>query len=218
MFPTPFIDQMKQETLEAHDESKDSGFAVTIMSGQWSPLAFVEWQRALYPVYNTLETILKKNRKDPFLSIFDHRRLDRSERIFHDLSTYNVNPILDPSPLPCVQDYVNCVANTDGSTPRILAYHYTRYMGDMIGGQVIARSMKEKYGMSDESLTCYDFSEIGDLHYYRKNYKILIELLPWSEQEREDFVGEIKTAYQINAILFQELYDMLSVMHEKAVR
>lgn len=215
MFQTPFIDRMKEETLEAHDESKDSGFAVTIMSGEWSPLAFVEWQRALFPVYNTLETILKKNRKDPILSIFDHRKLDRSDRILHDLATYDVDPILDPSLLPCVQDYVACVAATDGNTPRILAYHYTRYMGDMIGGQVIARSMKEKYGMSEDSLTCYDFSEIGDLHHYRKNYKILIELLPWSDQEREDFVDEIKTAYQINAVLFQELYDMLSVMHEK---
>lgn len=215
MFQTPFIDRMKEETLEAHDESKDSGFAVTIMSGEWSPLAFVEWQRALFPVYNTLETILKKNRKDPILSIFDHRKLDRSERILHDLSTYDVDPIADPSPLPCVQDYVACVAATDGSTPRVLAYHYTRYMGDMIGGQVIARSMKEKYGMSEDSLTCYDFSELGDLHHYRKNYKILIELLPWSDQEREDFVDEIKTAYQINAVLFQELYDMLSVMYEK---
>lgn len=215
MFETPFIDRMKEETLEAHDESKDSGFAVTIMSGEWSPLAFVEWQRALYPVYNTLETVLKKNRKDPILSIFDHRKLDRSERILHDLSTYNVDPVLDPSPLPCVQDYVACVADTDGSTPRVLAYHYTRYMGDMIGGQVIARSMKEKYGMSEDSLTCYDFSELGDLHHYRKNYKILIELLPWSDEEREQFVDEIKTAYKINAVLFEQLYDMLSVMHEK---
>lgn len=215
MFETPFIDRMKEETLEAHDESKDSGFAVTIMSGEWSPLAFVEWQRALYPVYNTLETVLRKNRKDPILSIFDHRKLDRSERILHDLSTYNVDPVLDPSPLPCVQDYVACVADTDGSTPRVLAYHYTRYMGDMIGGQVIARSMKEKYGMSEDSLTCYDFSELGDLHHYRKNYKILIELLPWSDEEREQFVDEIKTAYKINAVLFEQLYDMLSVMHEK---
>lgn len=215
MFETPFIDRMKEETLEAHDESKDSGFAVTIMSGEWSPLAFVEWQRALYPVYNTLETVLKKNRKDPILSIFDHRKLDRSERILHDLATYGVDPVLDPSPLPCVQDYVACVADTDGSTPRVLAYHYTRYMGDMIGGQVIARSMKEKYGMSDDSLTCYDFKELGDLHHYRKNYKILIELLPWSDEEREQFVDEIKTAYKINAVLFEQLYDMLSVMHEK---
>ena len=215
MFETPFIDRMKEETLEAHDESKDSGFAVTIMSGEWSPLAFVEWQRALFPVYNTLETVLKKNRKDPILSIFDHRKLDRSERILHDLATYGVDPVLDPSPLPCVQDYVACVADTDGSTPRVLAYHYTRYMGDMIGGQVIARSMKEKYGMSDDSLTCYDFKDLGDLHHYRKNYKILIELLPWSDEEREQFVDEIKTAYKINAVLFEQLYDMLSVMHEK---
>lgn len=215
MFKTPFINRMKDETLEAHDQSKDSGFAVTIMGGEWSPRAFAEWQRALYPVYATLESILKKNRKDPNLSVFDHRKLDRADRIYHDLSTLGIDPVEDPSTLPSVPKYVNAVSSAGSSVPRIMAYHYTRYMGDMIGGQVIARSMREKYGMSDYSLTCYDFSELGDLYHYRKTYKTLLELIPWSTEEREEFVDEVKTAYEVNALLFEELYDMLDAMHKK---
>lgn len=214
MSEVSFVEQMKEETFEAHELSKDSGFATTLMSGQWSYKAFVEWQRALYPIYVALEDIMKSNRKDPSLHIFDHRKLDRNQKIFNDLAYYGVNPVLDPSPLPSVKDYVAKVEDAGSRPQRIMAYHYTRYMGDMIGGQVIARTLKEKYDMPDEALTCYDFSDIGDLYHYRKTYKTLLDLVPWTEEERRAFIEETKVAYEINAVLFQELFNLLDPMHK----
>jgi hypothetical protein len=57
-----FVDRMKKETWDEHEASKDSNFAKGIMSGEFGQQGFVEWQRALYPIYVTLENILKKNR------------------------------------------------------------------------------------------------------------------------------------------------------------
>jgi heme oxygenase len=213
---TRFVDAMKEETFEAHELSKDSGFATTIMSGAWSHLGFVEWQRALHPIYVSLEDIMKKNRKDPNLHMFDHRKLDRSQKIFNDLAYYGVDPTKDPSPLPSVKEYVAKVEDAGSQAQRIMAYHYTRYMGDMIGGQVIARTLMEKYDMPKEALSCYDFSDVGDLYHYRKTYKTLLDLVPWSDEERRAFIEETKVAYEINAVLFSELYELLSAMHEGA--
>ena len=215
MSRTGFVDAMKEETFEAHELSKDSGFATTLMSGAWSYRALDEWQRALYPIYVTLEDIMKKNRKDPSLHMFDHRKLDRSEKIFNDLAYYGVNPLTEPSTLPSVKEYVAKVEDAGSRPQRIMAYHYTRYMGDMIGGQVIARTLMEKYAMPKEALSCYDFSDIGDLYHYRKTYKILLDLVPWSDEERRAFIEETKVAYEINAVLFTELYGLLSAMHEE---
>ncbi len=211
-----FVETMKIETFDAHELSKDSGFATALMGGEWGPFAFVEWQRALHPVYVTLENILIKNRKNPDLHIFDHRKLDRRDRIAHDLSTYGVDPNTDPSALPSVKRYVAAVEAAGDSTQRIMAYHYTRYMGDMIGGQVIARSLIKNYDMSPDSLTCYDFKEIGDIHHYRQTYKNLLELVPWTDEERRDFIEEVKTAYEVNANLFEELYGFLTHINVKA--
>jgi heme oxygenase len=210
-----FVEQMKIETFDAHELSKDSNFATKIMGGEWSPLAFVEWQRALHPIYVALEEIMIKNRKDPSLHLFDHRKLDRRNRIAHDLSTFGVDPVKEPSSVPCVSDYVSAVVSAGESPQRIMAYHYTRYMGDMIGGQVISRTLKEKYGMEDNSLTCYDFSDIGDLFHYRKTYKAVLNLIPWSDEERRSFIEEVKVAYEVNANLFKELEELLDPMHEK---
>lgn len=205
-----FVDTMKKETFDEHELSKDSGFATSLMSGEWDALAFIEWQNALYPVYVALEKNLVANRKDPSLHIFDHRKLDRAGRIKHDLGTYGVDPIETPSTLASVAPYVAAVEAASASPQRLMAYHYTRYMGDMIGGQVIARCMMKEYGMTPDSLTCYDFSECGDIHQYRKTYKTLLELVPWTEEERREFIEEVKVAYKVNAAMFEELYLVIS--------
>ena len=206
-----FVDRMKEETWEEHEASKDSEFAKGIMSGRFGSQGFIEWQRALYPIYVTLENILKQNRKDPTLHIFDHRKLDRSQRIYDDLVSLGVDPISSPSTLKTIDPYISAIEDASESPQRLMAYHYTRYMGDMNGGQVIARAMENVCGIDKESLSCYDFSEIGDTYHYRKQYKTLLELSPWTEEEREMFIAEAKIAYSRNSDFFEELYEHLTI-------
>jgi heme oxygenase len=206
-----FVDRMKKETWDEHEASKDSNFAKGIMSGEFGQQGFVEWQRALYPIYVTLENILKKNRKDPVLHIFDHRKLDRADRILHDLQLLGEDPISFPSPLRTIPPYIGAINKASEVPQRLMAYHYTRYMGDMNGGQVIARAMENVCGIDKEALSCYDFSEIGDGYHYRKQYKTLLELSPWTEEEREAFIDEAKIAYARNADFFEELYEYLTI-------
>lgn len=204
-----FVDKMKEETWEEHEASKDSKFAVGIMSGELGVQGFIEWQRVLYPIYVNLENIMRKNRKDSTLHIFDHRKLDRSEKIYNDLMSLGVDPNEDPSPLKSLDPYLDAIHAASAAPQRIMAYHYTRYMGDMNGGQVIARAMTKVYGIEQESLSCYDFSELGDTYHYRKQYKTLLELAPWTEEERQMFIDEAKIAYSVNSAMFEELYDYL---------
>lgn len=204
-----FVDRMKKETWNEHEASKDSNFAKGIMSGEFGKRGFIEWQKALYPIYVKLETILKKNRKDPVLHVFDHRKLDRADCIYADLQKLGSDPILDPSQLKSIVPYVAAIEKASAVPQRLMAYHYTRYMGDMNGGQVIARAMENVCGIDKEALSCYDFSELGDTYHYRKQYKTLLELSPWTEGEREAFIDEAKIAYARNADLFEELYEYL---------
>jgi heme oxygenase len=204
----PFVDRMKEETWEDHEASKDSPFATTIMSGELGKQAFIEWQRALYPVYVLLEEILRAKRKtDATIHIFDHRKLDRADRIYDDLMLLGVDPIKEPTQLKTIPPYLEAIKKASEEAPRLMAYHYTRYMGDMNGGQVIAMRMSKVYGIDNRALSCYDFNQLGDLYHYRKQYKTLLELVPWTEEERESFIDEAKIAYKINEQLFNELYE-----------
>jgi hypothetical protein len=43
------------------------------------------------------------------------------------------------------------------------------------------------------------------VHHYRRQYKAILDLVPWSDVERAEFVAECIVAYRANAILFDEL-------------
>ena len=77
-----FVDTMKKETFDEHELSKDSGFATSLMSGEWDALAFIEWQNALYPVYVALEMFHQclLERDSPICWCFAMFRTMRSRR------------------------------------------------------------------------------------------------------------------------------------------
>jgi heme oxygenase len=205
-----FVDKMKKETWKEHEDSKESPFAKGIMGGELGVRGFVEWQRALYPIYDLLEEILKENHNDPVLHVFDHRKLDRTKKIYNDLASLGADPIKDKTKLESIPPYLEAIKKASASPQRLMAYHYTRYLGDINGGQVIAMRMEKVYGIDKTSLSCYDFSQLGDLYHYRKQYKTLMEISPWTEEERQMFVDEAKIAYARNSDLFEELYDTLT--------
>lgn len=205
-----FAERVKEETWEEHEASKDQPFAVELMNGNLDENAYVQWILGLLPVYRVLERGLKANRDDYSIYLFDHRKLDRVEKIENDLTFWNVDPSTAVSPIPESTLYRETVqaAVDSGSPQRILAHHYTRYMGDMIGGQVVSRQLQKMYGMPPEGISFYDFSDIGDIYHYRKTYKSLYDLIPWDNSERDEFVAEAKRAYSANAKFFKALYPL----------
>jgi heme oxygenase len=63
----------------------------------------------------------------------------------------------------------------------------------------------DHYNIDAVSLTFYDFSALGDTHHYRKQYKNLLDLLPWSPTEQAEYIAESQVAFQLNIELFDEL-------------
>ena len=56
----------------------------------------------------------------------------------------------------------------EGWLPGIIAHHYTRYLGDLSGGQMIAKRVKKQFGFERAGIAFYDFTELGDLGEFKK--------------------------------------------------
>src|SRR5699024_8513215 len=52
-----------------------------------------------------------------------------------------------------------------------IAHHYTRYLGDLSGGQAIRTLMRRHYGLPKTSLTMWDFTEAGKTKPYKEAYR-----------------------------------------------
>lgn len=192
------------QTKAAHDRVESRPFISELMAGSLSVRSYVHYLAALAPVYAELESQLRAAKDEASISLFDHRRLDRYERICSDLRGFGqVADRIDFS--QSTNAYVAAITSAAVSPQRLLAHHYTRYLGDLAGGQAIAGCMSKLYDLPYTLLTFYDFSDLGDVVHYRRRYKSLLDLVPWSVGEKQEFIDEVLKIFDLNALLFDEL-------------
>jgi heme oxygenase (biliverdin-producing, ferredoxin) len=92
------------------------------------------------------------------------------------------------------------------SRPHLLvAHHYTRYLGDLAGGQVIGRTLEERYHLDGRGLAFYDFPAIGRSVPYRRSYRGRVDALPLTAGEQREVVDEVVLAFGLNRDLLEEL-------------
>lgn len=208
-----FADAVRMETRADHESAERSPFIIALLAGELDRRAHVEFLASLLPVYQALEQLLLVQGEDASIKVFDDRRLDRRARIAADLRTLGDDPDLDSVQLPASRVYVRTVREAAASPQRLLAHHYTRYLGDMAGGRVIASRLRSEYDLDASALTYYDFSELDDVHHYRKQYRVGLDEVPWTDAEQAEFVEECRLAYRANTQLFGEL---ASVTHSSS--
>ncbi len=198
-----FCATIKERTAAAHERAESQAFIRSLLNGELNVRSLVLLLEHLEPVYEELEGQLRLLNEDASVALFDHRRLDRRPRLRADLRRLGRRTTSVPG--PATLEYVRVIRASAASPQRLLAHHYTRYLGDLAGGQVIARLVERHYGVASRQLTYYDFSDLGDLVHYRKQYRALLDLLPWSTAEQAEFITECEVAYEANSRLFCEL-------------
>ena len=106
--------------------------------------------------------------------------------------------------LAATKEYVARLEGIDDAAT-YLAHAYTRYLGDLSGGQAIARMLQRHYGMTADDLTFYTFTGIEKVKPFKDHYRALIDAAPFTPEERDRVVEEAKVAFDLNAAVFVEL-------------
>ena len=91
---------------------------------------------------------------------------------------------------------------------RYLAHHYTRYLGDLSGGQAIAALVARHYGATPDQLGFYRF-EIADdgIVRYKRGYREAMNALALSPDEVDVLIDEVRTSFRMNSAIFEALAD-----------
>jgi heme oxygenase len=78
-------------------------------------------------------------------------------------------------------------------------------MGDLSGGQYIGLQVRKTLDLSagDDGVRFYRFP--GKPKAYKDRYRDLLDAAPWDAAEQERVIGEVRTAYRLNAALTEEL-------------
>ena len=86
-----------------------------------------------------------------------------------------------------------------------VAHHYTRYLGDLSGGQAIRRIMQRQFGFETNGVGFYLFDQIASPKAFKDTYREQLDAVGWDAAERERVIDEVLAAYRLNTELFDDL-------------
>lgn len=84
-----------------------------------------------------------------------------------------------------------------------MAHHYTRYLGDLSGGQAIGRVLDRAFDLQGDGLSFYQFPMRAKP--YKDAYRARLDGLGLDLDDIDRVVDEVKVAFALNQALFDEL-------------
>ncbi len=199
---------LRDATAQAHERAEGSDFIGDLMSGRLDAQAYRTLAAQLYFVYRALEAVgddlNSSDEARPVVAPIFDERLRRLPSLAADLDSLGVD-IDAVEPLPAVARYVEAIDETRNDPARFVAHHYTRYLGDLSGGQVIKSRMIAHYGIDKNSLTFYAFDGIDKLKRYKDGYRDALDGLPIDDAAHRRLLDEAVRAFEYNEALFAEL-------------
>ena len=201
---------LKTGTAVSHQAAEDVHFVRNFIRGQIDRHLYQEMILDLYHVYVALEEALDKHAPSVFPSCHFPEELARRETLEEDCEFWHNTR--NPSPRtisPETQDYIDRIQYLAHHDPLLLLAHsYTRYLGDLSGGRILARVARRALDLDKESgdgLAFYRFEKVKSYKQFKDNYRQALDALPLTSEQIQALVSEANVAFCLNMRLFQAL-------------
>ena len=157
-----------------------------------------------------LEEESEKHKDHPvFSAIHFPQELNRLEFLEPDLEYYFGEDWKEKAVLSeAAKKYVDRIREISKEDPTLLiAHHYTRYLGDLSGGQVLKKMARKGMQLPDsgEGVHFYDFDLIEDAHKFKNMYRARLDGLNMGKEVADKVVEEANYAFLLNVWVFQEI-------------
>ncbi|MGN6426970.1 biliverdin-producing heme oxygenase [uncultured Leifsonia sp.] len=203
----PFSQALRERTRTVHQESEGAVFMQDLMSGKGSRDDYIHLLSQHYFIYEALEEAAERMADDPVAALFITPKLTRLPAIEADLE-FLIGPDWRDRihPLPSTLRYTARVREVGAGWPGgFVAHHYTRYLGDLSGGQIIRTLLQRQYGFETNGVGFYLFTEIAKPKVFKDVYRAQLDAVDWDDEERDRVIAEVALAFRFNTELFDDL-------------
>ena len=204
----PLSVRLREGTKDAHRQAEHSPFIQDIFTGKVSADKYREFLVQLLYIYEALEEQQIRHRDHPVIRQIYFPELFRKDSLQRDLSFYfEDGQWKNLSPAPATMDYVQHIKHlSDQWIEGLVAHCYTRYLGDLSGGQVLKGILARTFKLvNGDGLAFYDFPEIEDHTAFKNQYRSRLDVLPLDEQMAEKLVAEANQAFTLNRAVFDAM-------------
>ncbi|MFT3715939.1 MAG: biliverdin-producing heme oxygenase [Gordonia sp. (in: high G+C Gram-positive bacteria)] len=201
---------MKRGSAAEHEAAEHSPFMEALFSGEVNEAGYADYLRRLRVVYATLESLGHELTDDPVAGPVLDRSLDRLAAIDADLDVWAPGQSHDVVS-EAASAYASAIAASATWGGLYLAHHYTRYLGDLSGGQAVGRILDRAFELDGRGLNFYTFTDISKPKPYKDVYREKLDAVgaELSANDRLRVVDEVRHAFRLNQNLFAELSENL---------
>ena len=203
----PFSQALRERTSAAASSTDvGCGFMTDLMTGRGTRDDYVQMLAQHHVVYEALEAAAERWAGDAVAEPFLSPALTRLPTIQADLAFLLGDDWRERiEPLPVTARYVRRIETASQWVGGFIAHHYTRYLGDLSGCQIIRTLMQRQFGFETNGVGFFLFAEIARPKEFKGTYRQQLDAVDWTADERERVIDEVVVAYRFSTELFVEL-------------
>ena len=200
--------ELKTGTKRSHTAAENTKFVGSFLRGVISEENYRTLIKDFYFVYSALEEEMERLDDDEFLKPIHFKELDRLNALKMDLRYYyGPNWMMEIKPSEACIQYTERIHEVADKDPYLLVgHHYTRYLGDLSGGQILKGIAEKALNLpKNEGLHFYDFPKIDDKKEFKTKYRAALDGLTTDSSKINDIIAEANYAFRLNMYMFDEL-------------
>lgn len=185
------MSNLRELTKEAHITAERQEFVKILFSGKINPKLYATYLKNQHPTYEILEVCAM-----PLQLLHGLPDIRRAPSILADFQELWNTEDGDPQILPATDRYIKYILSIKNDPKKLMAHIYVRHMGDLAGGQMIAKKVPG-------SGRYYQFADPESL-------KAAIR-----ERISDDMADEAKVCFGFAADLFKEMMELVEFTDDK---
>ncbi len=203
-----FSKKIRAGTAQAHRITESTQFVKAILRGAVDIESYRNMQTGLYLIYSAMEEELERHRAHPLVRSVYFPELNRCGALERDLTflwgeAWRENLRITPAR----KQYLERIRWVGENDPGLLVAHsYTRYLGDLSGGQVVERVVRRSLGIEGEDgFHFFHFDGVSDAKEFKNGYRARLDALPISAGQADSLIDEANRVFALNREVFEEL-------------
>jgi heme oxygenase len=194
-------------TRKSHSVAQNSAFVSGFFKGLSTREAYGALLTSLYFVYQAMEDSFDATQEQR-VKVLDNAELRRMASLEKDMDYFygaDWRSLISPS--PATKAYVERVQQVASNTPYLLVAHqYTRYLGDLFGGQMMSGMATRSLELEDKKgVDFYQFEEITSVKDFITSWYLKLNALDLTHEQKQEIVDEANLVFDLNIGILEEL-------------
>ncbi|MPY64455.1 biliverdin-producing heme oxygenase [Streptomyces spongiae] len=197
-----FSTLIRTASREQHTAAHNATFMSDLLGGRLGVDAYARYTEQLWFVYEALESRAPELADDPVAGPFIQPELLRLAALEKDLAHLRGPDWRSTlTALPATEEYTRRITECARTWPGgYVAHHYTRYLGDLSGGQVVRDTAEKTWGFDKkgDGVRFYVFEDIANPAAFKRGYRELLDRVRADDLEKQRIIAECKRAFALN--------------------